>query len=80
MASGSDWVTLVFEKGFLLTGATLCASLLDFENEAHLTNEPMPAGLARWWEIPPGQAFWRPRQMEVEEGTHFPYGQKVSPP
>lgn len=70
----------MFEKGFLGSGATICARLLGFENDAHLTNRLVQPGFARWFEVPGGHQFWRPRVIEVPLGTNFPYGLAVSPP
>lgn len=70
----------VFLDGLLGTGCTIAARLLDFEFDAVLTNEPMPSGLARWWEVRPGSEVMPPRVVVVPVGAKFPYGQNVEAP
>lgn len=70
----------VYQKGFVNSGATLAAGLLEFENDAHLTNEWLGNGTVRWWELVGGNQFWRPRTMPADTTLPFPYGFAVTPP
>ena len=70
----------LYQVGLLNTGATIAARLLgDWGPNAWVTNEPMPAGLFRWWELRVNGTLW-PRQAVNEGLTVFPYGQPVDPP
>ena len=44
----SEWVNLVWDIGFVGSGATLCAGLLDFGANAYLTNYLVASGFTRW--------------------------------